>query len=141
MAGLASGTFAMNKILSKKRDKTLIFWAQGGLAVFSLLLTPCINLSVYSDCILMIFIVLAGFFTGFIFPLAGDLYRGSEKSHGKAAGIINSADHLGALLGSILTGIILIPVFGILKTSLLITLLNGSVLILWLISISRKEIL
>ncbi|MEQ8188345.1 MAG: fused MFS/spermidine synthase [Candidatus Eremiobacterota bacterium] len=138
MAGLSAGTFVMNKILSKRRDQRLILMAQGGLALFSLCLPLSVNLSRFSEYIFLLFILPAGFFTGFIFPLICDLYGGT--GHGKIAGIINSADHVGALLGSILTGIIFIPLFGILKTSLLISLLNGVVFILWLIYFLRDDI-
>ncbi|MEQ8222370.1 MAG: MFS transporter [Candidatus Eremiobacterota bacterium] len=136
MAGLSSGTFVMNKILSKTRDKRLILMAQGGLALYSLCLPLSINLSQFSEYVFLFFILPAGFFTGFIFPLTCDLYG----SRGEGAGIINSADHTGALVGSIVTGIIFIPLFGIFKTSLLISLLNGVVFILWLIYFLRDEV-
>ncbi len=136
MAGLSSGTFIMNKILSKTRDKRFILMAQGGLALFSLCLPLSVNLSRFSEYIFLFFTLPAGFFTGFIFPLTCDLYG----SHGKAAGIINSADHTGALFGSILTGIIFIPIFGIFKTSLLISLLNTVVFMLWLIYFLREDV-
>ncbi|MEQ8171820.1 MAG: hypothetical protein ABRQ38_23215, partial [Candidatus Eremiobacterota bacterium] len=138
MAGLSAGTFVMNKILSKRMDQRLILMAQGGLALFSLCLPLSINLSRFSEYIFLLFILPAGFFTGFMFPLTCDLYGGT--GHGKIAGIINSADHVGALLGSMCTGIIFIPLFGILKTSLLISLLNGAVFILWLIYFLRDGI-
>jgi len=75
----------------------------------------------------------AGFATGAQFPLAVDLYlRGKDEKVGAGAGAVDSADHIGAALGAALTGVLLVPVFGIWATALLLALLkvvSGAVLL------------
>ena len=75
----------------------------------------------------------AGFATGGQFPLAVGLYlRGKDEKVGAGAGAIDSADHLGAALGAALTGVLLVPVFGIWAAALLLALLklaSGAILL------------
>jgi spermidine synthase len=67
---------------------------------------------------------------GIAFPFAGKLYTGSLKSLGKSVGTIYAVNTIGCILGSFLTGFVLIPFIGIqncLKVAVLINLLGGLV--------------
>ncbi|MCX5896477.1 MAG: hypothetical protein NTZ51_11710 [Proteobacteria bacterium] len=71
------------------------------------------------------FIVLgAGFLTGVEFPLVSHVLIDNGYNSSSMAGWVNSIDHLGACIGSILTGTILMPLAGIYTTCLLVSMLN-----------------
>ena len=48
---------------------------------------------------------------GAVFPLALNIYH--QKQLVRAAGMVDAADHLGAGLGAILTGALLVPILGL----------------------------
>jgi len=58
-------------------------------------------------------VFLIGTFAGAQFPLAAAMADQDSGDVGRTAGLIDWADHLGALVGAALTGIFLIPVFGL----------------------------
>lgn len=65
--------------------------------------------------VISLMVCLTGILCGAAFPLAGALCvaGGTGVEHdGSAAGIVVSSDHAGACLGALLTGILLVPVFG-----------------------------
>ena len=90
-----------------------------------------------------------GMLTGSIFPLAGGLHlafgeiglvervdgeavtadterppRGGIEAHiGRTAGVIDAADHAGACLGALITGVVLVPVLGIARTTFVVAAL------------------
>lgn len=61
---------------------------------------------------------LCGMCAGAEFPLSSSLYVGGTAQVGRGAGMIDALDHGGALLGALLTGVLLLPVAGILSTLL-----------------------
>ncbi len=67
----------------------------------------------------------AGFVTGAAFPiLLAVVARIRSGNEGMAAGLIEAADHLGAAVGAILTGLVWFPVLGLYRTCLLFALLK-----------------
>ena len=50
---------------------------------------------------------------GLEFPIAGKLYLMRKGELGTTAGTIDSADHAGAFIGALLTGVLFVPLFGI----------------------------
>ncbi|QRK04940.1 fused MFS/spermidine synthase [Archangium violaceum] len=72
------------------------------------------------------FVILFGitFLLGGLFPLAGKLYAGSLRLLGRTVGNLYSANTLGSVLGSFLTGFVLIPWVGTANTLLLTAGLN-----------------
>ncbi|HOW35467.1 MAG TPA: fused MFS/spermidine synthase [Candidatus Omnitrophota bacterium] len=82
--------------------------------------------------------VVAGFLGGLQYPLATHLLWGSSERKSESlasfAGGLYAADTLGATLGSLLTGTILIPLLGITSLGLFCAALNAAVLILLLLS-------
>ena len=70
---------------------------------------------------------------GFVFPLVGKLYTQSIKEIGKSIGNIYAVNTIGCILGSFLTGFILIPFMGVqnsLKLAVIINLLAGGIFLL-----------
>ena len=59
-----------------------------------------------------VMVALTGVLGGAAFALAGGLQLAAEGQPGAAAGSVVGADHAGACLGALLTGILLVPVFG-----------------------------
>ncbi|MCP4590221.1 MAG: hypothetical protein GY842_05735 [bacterium] len=65
-------------------------------------------------------VALTGVLGGAAFALAGSLQLTLTGDAARAAGGINAADHAGACLGALLTGIVLVPVFGTVTAALLL---------------------
>ena len=55
----------------------------------------------------------AGFVTGFQFPIAAAALQARGAAEREAGGILETADHLGACLGALLTGVMIVPALGI----------------------------
>ena len=68
--------------------------------------------------------------TGLEFPLVNKLFMQSNKDMAVSAGVTDSADHIGAFLGAILTGVIFLPLLGVFGTCLILAALNISSLVL-----------
>ncbi len=72
----------------------------------------------------------AGLVTGVAFPV---FLRAAAMAHGNderpVAGTMESADHLGAAFGALVTGIVWLPVFGLVATSLMFAALKAASLI------------
>jgi predicted membrane-bound spermidine synthase len=66
----------------------------------------------------------AGFMVGLEFPLASKLFTRGEGEVGRTAGVLYAADLLGAWAGSLLVGVLLVPVLGILQTCAVIIFLK-----------------
>lgn len=71
-------------------------------------------------------ILLVGFGAGMQFPAAAKIAAGSHTSVARTAALIDWSDHFGAFLGAALTGIFLIPIFGLPATCLIIAILKTS---------------
>jgi len=112
MLGLALGTFFGQKY-------QLFDFRKIHLAFALLFLTAFFFLKLGSF-FLFVFLVLAGFLTGFLFPLANRIYL----SQNKKVGAIYAADLIGAALGGLLFPIIFIPVLGIMYSICLLLALN-----------------
>ena len=61
-----------------------------------------------------------GTVVGAAFALAGGLELGRTGRAGRAAAGIVGADHAGACLGALLTGILMVPVYGTVTTALIL---------------------
>ncbi|OGL50109.1 MAG: hypothetical protein A3C43_03250 [Candidatus Schekmanbacteria bacterium RIFCSPHIGHO2_02_FULL_38_11] len=143
MLGLAIGGYFIKTLLTKKIQAERILFANLILIIiFSLSLSPLILFftRVQAGSLLPVeisfsaFLFIAGLLTGTAFPCASKTYFSASGNTGKTAGIINSADHLGAFLSAILTGVFFVPIFGISKTCLFIAVLNFVAVGMWLVS-------
>jgi spermidine synthase len=66
----------------------------------------------------------AGFLGGAHFPLANRLLLAQREQVGRTAGALYAFDLLGSTLGSLLVGIVLIPVVGVLQSLAVLALFN-----------------
>ncbi len=66
--------------------------------------------------------ILVGYVVGLIFPLSVRLYLSKSERTGRAAGIIDAFDHMGAAVGAFFIGSLFLPVMGIEKICRLLAL-------------------
>ena len=77
-----------------------------------------------SEYLFMILVVITGVLVGLEFPIAGKLCLVRKGELGTAAGTVDSADHAGAFIGALLTGVLFVPLFGISGSCVIIAVLN-----------------
>jgi predicted membrane-bound spermidine synthase len=83
--------------------------------------------------------MVAGWLTGLEFPLVSRIFT-SRHGPGTVAGWVNSFDHLGACLGALLTGTVLVPVLGIHQSCYITGMLNlmsGALLLIYVLQKGR----
>ena len=130
MVGLAFGGYITNRIIQKSNLKwvNLLMVVEGAIGFYALVLPFIIYvLSFYSiaaEVGLTCFIGIAGVLTGLEFPLVNKLFMQSNKDMAVSAGVTDGADHIGAFLGAILTGVIFLPLLGVFGTCLILATLN-----------------
>ena len=80
----------------------------------------------------MLLVLFSGGLTGIAFPLVNGILIQQGESPGKAAGLADGFDHLGAALGAAIIGTLLIPLLGTPQSCLFTASLNlvASLLIL-----------
>ncbi|MFA5779477.1 MAG: hypothetical protein WC947_05035 [Elusimicrobiota bacterium] len=115
LLGISAGSFLSENFIPKNRNNivaiklTIIF-----MAIFSLILIFMSENQLFVSAYLFyLFVLISGFFIGFIFPLAV-----TENRIGK----FYALDLLGALIGSVLVSLIFIPLFGITTTCFFVAL-------------------
>jgi predicted membrane-bound spermidine synthase len=87
--------------------------------------------------------IFVGYAVGLIFPLSVHLYLGNSKRTGRAAGVIDAFDHMGAAVGAFFIGSLFLPVMGIEKICRLLALfplLSSLLLFTDFLRIRGKEI-
>ncbi|MBI4833463.1 MAG: fused MFS/spermidine synthase [Planctomycetes bacterium] len=144
MLGLALGGIISNRFIITKalRWKRVLAFINLALVIFALLLTPAIKLiedAGMGEYPFILLIMLCGIITGLAYPVASRLYLESEPRIGKASGLIDSADHFGAFLGALVTGVVFIPLFGIFQTCVFIAFLNLSGTILLIVTKTQRH--
>jgi len=68
--------------------------------------------------------MISGFWVGIEFPLASRIFSSGGEGVGRTAGLLYASDLFGAWAGSLLVGVVLVPVLGILQTCGVIVLLK-----------------
>jgi spermidine synthase len=124
MLGMIIGATFSNNILIKFANLTLILLANEIFIVIFAFTLPFFRVFHIPA------IFVAGFLTGMEFPLACRLYSDAQDKIGLTAGMIDGADLVGACLGVVLTGTILVPLLGITRSCFIIGALNLSSVIL-----------
>ncbi|TVM03908.1 MAG: hypothetical protein CV087_02500 [Candidatus Brocadia sp. WS118] len=163
MVGLALGGYLMNQIIKKIRNPKseipnnslqpagadsyhgikILLVIQGIIGCYALVLPFFIHLlssySIAAEVGLTCLIGIAGILTGMEFPLVNKILIQHSQDIAISAGVTNSADHVGAFLGALLTGVIFIPLFGIFGTCLILAVLNIVSLILIVFSLVCRK--
>ncbi len=136
MAGLAAGGY-LSHIKSRphpflhKLIKSLLLY-EIAMMIFAALLPFCIRFLAsfhapgFVEIIFMLLVGISGILTGIEFPLAGAIYLRNQKAIGRTAGMLNSADHIGAFCGAALVGVVFIPILGMTLSCYFISMLKLS---------------
>lgn len=141
MVGLTLGSWLSTRRLSELRNPLKVFKLfQLLMVLFPLFLWTVLLLfsktqtPIWKDLASYVFfpllVAVAGFIGGYQFPLANKLYLRSEFEIKRVAGSLYAVDLVGSCMGAIIAGAFLLPILGIPKTCLALTLLNSSALII-----------
>jgi len=135
MVGLAMGSWATTRAMNRMENPArFLAQVEAGVILYSVLALALLA-SLYSASFQgvdpqawrVVFLFLgsaAGFMVGLEFPLASKLFTRGEGEVGRTAGVLYAADLLGAWAGSLLVGVLLVPVLGILQTCAVIIFLK-----------------
>lgn len=139
MAGLATGAIIGNNVVKDIRIAKYLY-NQGFIGTFALvvplIMLGMVKLSVgfiISEIVILMLVLIIGFFVGVQFNLASRLQVGEVK---RVASSLYSADLFGSALGALIVAVFLLPLFGILKISFIIGILNF--LVIMIIFVRRK---
>ena len=92
-----------------------------------------------SEYVFMLLFVIAGALTGIEFPVAGRLHLECTGRVGGTSGAVDGSDHAGAFLGSLLTGVILVPLLGTTSACVIIAAINAASAALLLVLIINRR--
>jgi spermidine synthase len=142
MLGLVLGSFFINRRLEGIKDeKALYLKTQAFICIYPLIL-PLIFIAIAKINLLrpeigkameasFVFLpIIAGFMGGFQFPLANKICLKGPEETGKITGFLYGIDLLGSCIGGLVVGLLLVPVLGIIETSLVLFIINTLVLAL-----------
>jgi spermidine synthase len=135
MVGLALGSWRMTGALEKIHRMALTLVAVEVLILAAAALTTILLTFFYSPALgtvnsspvrfgFLLLTGIAGILVGLEFPLSSRIFTASGEGAGRSAGILYASDLFGAWAGSLLVGVLLIPVLGIFQTCVAIILLK-----------------
>ncbi|MDQ1350776.1 MAG: Polyamine aminopropyltransferase [Acidobacteriota bacterium] len=123
MFGLPMGALAANALMRREKWRgereviKIIILIQGVIAAIAFLLPYMVTLfmrySLLNQLVIFAETIIIGFVVGFLFPFAVRLYLGGSEKTGRAAGLIDAVDHMGAALGAFFVGSLFLPVMGV----------------------------
>ena len=128
MAGIAvgSGFFLKQKPLDEKSYLNRLIFVHIILAILPLVVLGIfkIELDIFNQAIIFLITFLCGGAGGYQFPLASRIYFSYNQNHNQNIGILYGLDIFGAMLGTVILGVICIPLFGFLQVALIIFIIN-----------------
>jgi spermidine synthase len=142
MIGLTLGSFLITKIMERIEDERLLYIkTQAWLSIYPLILAITLaaiakinqakpGIGNMLQLAFVIIPVIGGFIGGFQFPLANKIWLKDSKDIGKTTGLLYGIDLLGSCAGGLISGIILIPILGILQTCAFLSVINIFIFIL-----------
>ena len=138
MAGLVLGSYLMNRRLARTGTD---FCRQPGLrtlvaldlaiAVFAALLVLVLAVLRASaadwpvQAATFLLVAISGMLGGLVFPLAAAVAMEERSGVARAAGAIAAADYVGACLGALATGVLLVPILGVSGACLAVAAVKG----------------
>ncbi len=152
MAGVMAGGLWMSAYLKRRENTfTAIIKLEFAVIAFAVLL-PWIFINagtflVYQwfDYLLKGIFLLLSFASGILvggeFPLANREYLKMSPNLGGTAGLLYSSDLMGGWLGGIIGGVVLLPVLGLLETSLVIAMVKIASLVLLVLKIRGNAVI
>jgi len=149
MGGVTGGGLAMTALLPRiKNDHTLLVKLEIAVVLFAILL-PLVILAIaphlgnqvifiLAQVLFLILAFVAGALIGLKFPLANKMYLVRSSNLSRTAGLIYSAELLGGWVGGIITAVLMLPVLGLIGTSLVIVMVKVSSLSVLLLSFGKE---
>jgi spermidine synthase len=148
MTGLALGGISATRRLEKgaARCAIALLVLEIGVAAFALALPRLLRVAgavegyVVGKLFFLLVVVIAGAITGAEFPIANAVFVRAGGRMGTSAALTECTDHLGAALGAFLTGVLLLPIFGTVKTCVLLSLINAlsaTLIAIWIVAQKR----
>jgi spermidine synthase len=132
LAGVAAGSFVMNKIIGRIKNSLYIFGLLEGLiAVFTLaavFIFPFLDRMFITRMTSPLFVVFpASFIFGMIFPLSASCFAKSTGRAGESIGAVYGFNTAGNVLGALASGFIFITSLGSAKTLIMLAVVNAAV--------------
>lgn len=146
MCGLALGAFLVNRMVGIKANITILALVQFIIALLAAIIAVSLPQIALIDCHPLIFVVFAfftftaGLINGFDFPLATACFNRLQHDPDRTVGVIYGLELIGACLGAIMAGAVLIPVIGIASAAWLAALANGTAFVILLVCGKRGRI-
>jgi spermidine synthase len=149
MGGVGAGGFVMTALLPRiKNNRALFIKLEMAVGIFALLLPLVIlavvpylgNAAVFvlAQLLFLLLSFIAGALIGLKFPLANRMYLGHSPNLSRTAGLLYSADLMGGWAGGIIAAVVLLPVLGLVGTSLVVVMIKASSLIMLTVSFKGK---
>ncbi|MBU0549570.1 MAG: spermine synthase [Candidatus Omnitrophica bacterium] len=120
MAGAALGSFLISRYLNRIRQPLSLLVALEIGIITWIFLTLFILLSYPPRIIFFMLCAVTGLWVGMEFPLANKIYLRGQRTIGWTAGIFYAADLFGGWLAAILSGILFLPILGVVDTCLVV---------------------
>lgn len=150
MAGLALGAIFVVKVIYASShtgsaplrvryyDRALLMAVQGDFILFSVLLGLIFS-KFCPNALFPVLSMIAGSIGGAQFAAANKILLGQKRDVGRVGGLSYGIDLFGSFCGALLTGVFLIPILGIPKTSFAVALINVAVLTLLFANMRVEE--
>jgi spermidine synthase len=143
MTGLALGSIVVTSRLGRRSADVavLLLVLEIAIGTFALILPGLLHAAgtiaglAVGKVFFLAVVVAAGFVTGAEFPVANAVFLRAGGKMGTSAALTDSTDHLGAAVGAFVTGVVLIPVFGTVKTCVFLSAVNffsAALILSWL---------
>jgi len=141
MGGVGGGALVMTARLPRiKDDRALFIKLEMAVGVFALLLPLAIlaiapfleNATVFvlAQLLFLLLSLVAGALIGLKFPLANKIHLAHSPDLSRTAGLLYGADLMGGWAGGIIAAVVLLPVLGLIGTSLVVVMIKASSLIM-----------
>ncbi len=149
MAGVAGGGFVMTALLARiKNDRVSFIKLEIAVGLFAaalplalLAIAPYLDnpvIFIIGQVTFLVLAFLAGAFIGLKFPLANKIYLARSPNLSRTAGLLYGSDLVGGWFGGIVAAVILLPVLGLVGTSLVVVMIKASSLII--LTTANKEL-
>jgi len=149
MAGLTVGSLLLSRWIEAKAARWIVvlFGMEIVIGAFAFVFPFALRLSALAPVseplgklVFFAVIAIAGMLIGAEFPLANKIYNDSGGSAVKGAALTDSADHFGACVGALLTGVVLVPLIGLWAACALVGIIKllSATLIGWQV-LARSE--
>jgi len=135
MFGLVVGSGAMNQVLRRRpAGSPGLLIAIGVLIGLSAAAIPAVLTGLgqlqhtsHVEPVIFAMVFVIGLLGGLVFPLAAALLLRSHPAPARTAGWLEAADHGGACVGALATGLLLVPVLGLATTCYVLAVFNIAV--------------